>query len=249
MKTTFALTTLLASASAFAPASTNSRMAALSMADIAVDSADVVVEAEPEEPKKPQYPTLNGWTADPEAFCAGLPGAVAPLGNFDPLGFTKDLPVTEIKRFREAEVTHGRVGMLAVLGYLVGENFHPLFGGQITGPANTHLAQVQEVAPFFFAWLVGSILTSELGRANIGWVEPIKAMKYNQENEIKGTFGAVLRANYYPGDIGFDPLGLKPTDPKEFAEMQTKELNNGRLAMLAAIGMIVQEQVTHSTLF
>ena len=30
------------------------------------------------------------------------------------------------------------------------------------------------------------------------------------------------------GDCGFDPLGLKPTDPKEFAEMQTKELNNGR---------------------
>jgi len=236
----------MGSASAFTPTSTNSRISALSMADIAVD---VVVEAEPEEPEKPQYPTLNGWTADPNAFCAGLPGAVAPLGNFDPLGFSKGRPITEIKRLREAEVTHGRVGMLAVVGYLVGENFHPLFGGQITGPANTHLAQVQEVAPFFFAWLVGSILTSELGRANIGWVEPIKAMKYNQENEIKGTFGAVLRANYYPGDIGFDPLGLKPSDPKEFAEMQTKELNNGRLAMIAAIGMIVQEQVTHSSLF
>ena len=249
MKTAIILTTLVASASAFAPPSINSRISALSMADIAVDSSNVVIDAEPEEPKKPQYPTLNGWTADPEAFCAGLPGAVAPLGNFDPLGFTKGRPITEIKRFREAEVTHGRVGMLAVVGYLVGENFHPLFGGQIIGPANTHLAQVQEVAPFFFAWLVGSILTSELGRANIGWVEPIKAMKYNQENDIKGTFGAVLRANYYPGDIGFDPLGLKPSDPKEFAEMQTKELNNGRLAMLAAIGMIVQEQVTHSTLF
>jgi len=242
MKTTFALSTLLASASAFAPALTSTQISALSMADVAAD----VVEAEPESF---EYPTINGWQADPEAFCAGLPGAVAPLGNFDPLGLTKGLPITEIKRFREAEVTHGRVGMLAVLGYLVGENFHPLFGGQISGPANTHLAQVQEVAPFFFAWLVGSILTAELGRANIGWVEPLKAMKYNQENEIKGTFGAVLRANYYPGDIGFDPLGLKPSDPKEFAEMQTKELNNGRLAMLAAFGMICQEQVTNHALF
>jgi hypothetical protein len=73
-------------------------------------------------------------------------------------------------------------------------------------------------------------------------------MNYNSDNDIKGTFGALLRDDYYPGDIGFDPLGLKPTDPKEYAEMQTKELNNGRLAMLAAIGMIVQEQVTHSTL-
>eukprot|EP00554_Chaetoceros_debilis_P004906 CAMPEP_0194085390 /NCGR_PEP_ID=MMETSP0149-20130528/17460_1 /TAXON_ID=122233 /ORGANISM="Chaetoceros debilis, Strain MM31A-1" /LENGTH=218 /DNA_ID=CAMNT_0038768267 /DNA_START=170 /DNA_END=822 /DNA_ORIENTATION=- len=217
----------------------SAKTSAIAMSDI----ADVAVEDVVEEPVVPVYPTINGWTADPEAFCAGLPGAVAPLGNFDPLGFTKGLPVTEIKRFREAEILHCRVGMLATLGYLVGENFHPLFGGAITGPANSHLAQVQDVAPFFFAWLVGSIATAELGRANIGWVAPIKAMKYNQEKEIKGTFGAVLRANYYPGDIGFDPLGLKPTDPKEFAEMQTKELNNGRLAMLAAIGMITQEQV------
>merc|ERR1712238_196405 len=51
------------------------------------------------------------------------------------------------------------------------------------------------------------------------------------------------------GDIGFDPLGLKPSDAKEFADIQTKELQNGRLAMLAAIGMIVQEQITHDTIF
>jgi hypothetical protein len=196
--------------------------------------SDAVIE--PEEPPKPAYPTINGWTADPKAFCAGLPGSVAPLGQFDPLGFVTDKSVNEIKRYREAEVTHGRVGMLAVLGYLVGENFHPLFGGQVIGPANGHLAQVQEIAPFFFAWLTGSILTAELARANIGWEPPT--------NDI-----FTLRAKYYPGDFGFDPMGLKPKGAKEFAEMQTKELNNGRLAMLAAIGMIGQELATGKTLF
>lgn len=63
------------------------------------------------------------------------------------------------------------------------------------------------------------------------------------------TWLTKLRDGYYPGDLGFDPLGLKPTDATEFANMQTKELQNGRLAMLAAIDMMVQEQVTHSTLF
>merc|ERR1712154_176619 len=189
------------------------------------------------------WPTVNGWKADPSKFCAGLPGATSPLGDFDPLGFTTDLPVQEIKRYREAEVTHGRVSMLAVLGYLVGENFHPLFNGEVTGPANTHLAQVQTIASFFFAWLVTAILTAELGRAKIGWEEPTEAIKENLEVEGK-TWLSKLNDDYYPGDIGFDPLGLKPTDPAEFAEMQTKELNNGRLAMFAAIGMIVQEQVT-----
>ena len=46
-----------------------------------------------------------------------------------------------------------------------------------------------------------------------------------------------------PGDIGFDPLGLKPTDPTEFATMQTKELQQGRLAMLGIAGMVAQELV------
>ena len=145
-------------------------------------------------------------------------------------------------------MAHGRVSMLVVLEYLVKENFHTFFDGAITGPANTHLGQVQESAPFFFAFLASSILAAELNRAKSGWEEPVKAMSYNSDNEIKGTFGALLRDDYYPGDIGFDPLGLKPSDAKEFADIQTKELQNGRLAMLAAIGMIVQEQITHDTI-
>ena len=45
------------------------------------------------------------------------------------------------------------------------------------------------------------------------------------------------------GDIGFDPLGLKPEDPEELNLMITKELQNGRLAMLAAAGFLAQEAV------
>jgi len=242
MKIAIILPILVSSAAAWAPVPCKvSRTLDLSMADTAAEEPVV-------EEVVPKYPTVNGWTADPNKFCAGLPGALSPLGEFDPLEFTKDLPVQEIKRYREAEVTHGRVGMLAVLGYLVAEKFHPLFGGVITGPANSHLGQVQEVAPFFFAWLVMSIATAELGRANIGWEKPLDAIEKNKDVDGK-TWLSKLNDNYYPGDIGFDPLGLKPTDPAEFATMQTKELQNGRLAMIAAFGMIVQEQVTGKALF
>ena len=237
MKSTLVIALIAGGASAYAPAqpNTSTKKSALSMAN-----TDAVQT----------FPTLNGWTADPSKFCAGLPGAVSPLGEFDPLGFTKDLPVQEIKRFREAEVTHGRVAMLAVVGYLVAEHFHPLFNGAVFGPANTHLTQVQEVAPFFFAWLVTSIGSAEIVRALSGWESPRKAITENNDLDFEGkTWFAKLNDNYYPGDIGFDPLGLKPTDATEFAQMQTKELQNGRLAMIAAIGMMVQEQVTHNTLF
>ena len=43
-----------------------------------------------------------------------------------------------------------------------------------------------------------------------------------------------------PGEIGFDPLGLTPTDPKEKYDLQTKELNNGRLAMIGIAGFVAQ---------
>merc|ERR1712194_469477 len=52
-----------------------------------------------------------------------------------------------------------------------------------------------------------------------------------------------LRDDYYPGDIGFDPLGLKPDDEEELNVMITKELQHGRLAMLAAAGFLAQEAV------
>ena len=59
-----------------------------------------------------------------------LPGALPPMGFFDPLGFADGADEATLKKYREAEVTHGRVAMLAVLGMLIVEEpieYHPLF--------------------------------------------------------------------------------------------------------------------------
>lgn len=58
-----------------------------------------------------------------------------------------------------------------------------------------------------------------------------------------------IRSDYESGDLGFDPLGLKPSSAAEYKEMATKELNNGRLAMIAIAGMVGQELATGSKLF
>ena len=151
--TVAAFTTMMGFASAFAPNTRSNTATSLQMSDATKE-----------------WPKVNGWVADPSKFCAGLPGSTAPLGEFDPLGLTSEMSIEEIKRYRESEVTHGRVAMLATLGYLVGESsFHPFFGGVVSGPANTHLAQVQEVAPAFFVILTLAIGTSELFRAITGW--------------------------------------------------------------------------------
>ena len=45
-------------------------------------------------------------------------GALPPTGYWDPLGLSADGDAAKFKNFREIELKHGRVAMLAVTGYL-----------------------------------------------------------------------------------------------------------------------------------
>jgi hypothetical protein len=56
-----------------------------------------------------------------------------------------------------------------------------------------------------------------------------------------------LNEEYQPGDLGFS-LGDDLTSDKG-KELLNKELNNGRLAMIASAGMIAQELVTSQSIF
>ena len=177
---------------------------------------------------------------DPVAFAKTLPGITAPLGFFDPMGFCstdKDgKPMTEgkIRFYREVEIKHCRVAMLAALGYPLAEVFHPLFGGNIDTPSFTAFQQTP--LQTFWPAVVFLIAIPEVFSV-FTFQNPVGAQPWT------------VRTDHSPGDLGWDPMGLKPTNPAELAEMQTKELNNGRLAMIAIAGMIVQEGVTGGKLF
>jgi len=173
------------------------------------------------EPKKPQ-------------FAYGLPGGANILGEWDPAGFLDGKSELEVNRYREAELTHGRVSMLASLGFLVQEKFHPLFSGD-GGPA---IDQIPQLPVWLWAIMAGGIGAAEAYRINTGFRE-LDGEKLKAET--------ALRPGYYPGDLSFDPLGLQPEDPAEFREMQEKELSHCRLAMIAAAGFLAQEAVTGST--
>ena len=58
-----------------------------------------------------------------------------------------------------------------------------------------------------------------------------------------------IRSEHRPGDMGFDPLRLMPADAEARRQMETKELNHGRLAMIGISGMVAQELVTTQKLF
>ena len=168
------------------------------------------------------------------AFAYGLPGGANILGEFDPAGFTKGKSELEVFRYREAELTHGRVSMLAALGFIVQEKFHPLFSAD-GGPA---IEQIPQLPPWLWVAMVGGIGAVEAFRINTGFRE-LDGEKLKAET--------ALRPGYYPGDLGFDPLNITPEDPTEFLEMQEKELSHCRLAMLAAATFLLQEAVTGKT--
>ena len=54
---------------------------------------------------------------------------------------------------------------------------------------------------------------------------------------------------FFAGNLGFDPLGLTPKDSKDFDLMRTKEINNGRLAMIGIAGIVAQELITSEKVF
>merc|ERR1712187_266896 len=169
-------------------------------------------------------------------------GVTAPLGFFDPVGFSTDASPGKLLFFREAEIKHGRVGMLAALGILVGEQFHPMFGGNINVPS--YIAFQETPLQKFWFLVITVIAIPEM--FSIFSFEPPPGA--NPRAPEQGAWWEI-RSDHEPGNFGFDPLNLRPTDAKEYEELQNKELNNGRLAMIAAAGMIAQELATGQKIF
>merc|ERR1719324_859434 len=208
----------------------NTARKSMSLALIASHASLSLAKPTPRSPPARATASISAKNAE---FCYGLPGAIAPAGQFDPANLLEGVSKEEVMRWREAEITHGRVGMLASAGFLVQESFHPLFSGD-NGPA---IQQIPALPPVLWFVMTLGIGICESLRIQKGWANPYEKMDNVQS----------LKEGYYPGDLDFDPLGLKPEDPAEFREMQEKELSHGRLAMLAAAGFMAQEAVTGNT--
>jgi len=145
----------------------------------------------------------------------GMPGDCAPLGFFDPLGFSKDASPETMKKYREAELKHGRVAMLACAGMITADKWHPLFGGKNSANPLEALTQVPK----------------------LGWLQILTFIMFM---EVIGILNS-RRPDYQPGNF----LGTSQWEMDEtWDSYQLKELNNGRLAMFGSIGMLVGSYIT-----
>ena len=127
---------------------------------------------------------------------------------------TPRLPLL-LSRYRESELKHGRVAMLACFGMITADNFHPLFGGKNSANPLLALTQVPK----------------------LGWIQILVFIMFMEVIAILNT----RRPDYEPGNF----LGSSQWETGETWEnYQLKELNNGRLAMFASIGMLVGSYIT-----
>ena len=163
---------------------------------------------------------LHGWVPDVAQFCHGLPGALAPMGDFDPLKLSKQT-ISTVRRYREAEVMHGRVAMVAFVGFLVGEHgAHQVLDVE---PSLTHDALLLKTPGL----LLGALAMQR--RRLRG--SPRGARLGDAESRRAGL--GEMRDSYYPGDIGYRSAPDWRRRTSGFATMATRELQHGRLAMIA----------------
>merc|ERR1719352_241 len=107
-------------------------------------------------------------------------GASAPLGFFDPMGFSTSGDEAYFRNLREAELKHGRVAMLASIGFWAEHLARvPGFAGEPEGVMNAfdNLSKEQQALPFIFMLC--------------GWLE-LGLFKQDADKEV-GDFGDPLK--------------------------------------------------------
>lgn len=157
-----------------------------------------------------------------------LDGTLAGDVGFDPFGLAGDDKDSLVYK-REAEIKHGRLAMLAAVGWPFAELFDKTIASALNLPVKLtdsgaspggFNGGLDKIEPEY--WLIVVALAG------------IAELDSNTTKEEKGK-------DYTPGDCGFDPLGLFPKDKAGQLAMQTKEIKHGRIAMMAVLGYAVQE--------
>merc|ERR1712076_172763 len=151
-------------------------------------------------------------------------GVQAPVGFFDPLGFTKDGDEQSFKRRRSVEIKHGRICMLATMGYITPE-ITGKFPGFLSPSEGLKFADIPN----------GLAAISKVPAAGWGQIVAYCAFCELSQDQSAGTSAAA-------GDFGW-----KLSTSSDAAAKQSKlaaEIANGRLAMMAIIGMFFQDGLT-----
>jgi len=163
-------------------------------------------------------------------------GVQAPVRFWDPAGFCNDGDEAKFRRRRVVEIKHGRVSMLACIGYIVPE--YVRFPGYLSPSEGIKFSEVPN----------GLAALSKVPA--LGWAQMITFIGFVESGALS-RFG-FKRNPSDPSDLGLGFLGAcgllgSIKDPKVKAQKLNAEIANGRLAMFAIIALFFQNGVTGTT--
>ena len=185
---------------------------------------------------------LPAGLLDPNADVPSyLDGTLAGDYGFDPLGLGKD---GNIEKYRVAEVIHARWAMLAIPGIVIPEALG-IPGGVWTETGKVFLdgeAGRPEILgnPYLFTAIEVALMAG---------VEGFRSGKIEAPSGFAPIYGKFEGSEF----SGLDPINPGgPLDffnvaatPEDLAILKVKEIKNGRLAMIAMLGVFVQGAVTN----
>lgn len=180
----------------------------------------------------------NGKPFTPSQTLDILTGELAGDFGFDPLNLASSKE--ELIYYREAEIKHSRLAMLAAVGWPISEIFEKnIVQGALLDQDDRVPSVLNgglEKTPWQF-WVGSLLFASALELYGI-------KLKYDHFDSFS-TNRQQVSDKYIPGDFKFDPLSLYPTDEENRKRVQLSEIMHGRIAMVAVTGFAVQEAVLH----
>eukprot|EP00612_Vaucheria_litorea_P001260 CAMPEP_0171454508 /NCGR_PEP_ID=MMETSP0945-20130129/1762_1 /TAXON_ID=109269 /ORGANISM="Vaucheria litorea, Strain CCMP2940" /LENGTH=270 /DNA_ID=CAMNT_0011979537 /DNA_START=59 /DNA_END=871 /DNA_ORIENTATION=+ len=156
--------------------------------------------------------------------------------GFDPFNLAKDKKT--LLFYRDAEVKHARLAMLAALGWVVAE----LFDGRLAAATGTPDLLVRPDADGI--GLAPSLLNGGLSTIPLAYWLVVVGLTGFLETQFAKISDELTKQGKEPGDYDFDPFKIWPEDSDAQKKMRTREIKNGRLAMIAIVAFAFQEAVT-----
>jgi len=153
-------------------------------------------------------------------------GAQEPLGYWDPLGLVADGDQAKFDRLRYVEIKHGRICMLAVVGYLLTE-----FGVRLPGQISYDGTTFESIPSGFGALAAMPAAGLAQIAAFIGYLE-IAGWK-----QAEGSFPGDFSASSFP--VGW----VNAKTEAQQLDYRAKELNQGRAAQMGILALMVHEKL------